>query len=440
MKTPSVISNKLRIPVKQQVTDVFDKLGFMIAFFIGLAGILCLKLSHAPQVWVTLLPVSIMLGYAAMIYLCLRARLGEDQSGDNLYYLGFLFTLVSLAFALYQFDGEGGNATIIENFGIALSTTIAGLFLRILFNQMRHDPVEIEREARLELATTATRLRTDLLEVTQIMKGTLIAAQQQTAEVIMTHGNQFEDLAQAIFTRTMDSHNAILENTQKFTQTTDGFVASVEKLLLRIDEINPPTNLLENKLAPAIESIRLAGEEILNRVKHDELTIKQLTKLIKTAINASGTLEEKLTTMSSQSDQINSVFSTLDKVSSKFEHSGAAFHHAAEQVTALCETQKQLHIDMNKQLTETSTKTDSTVLNSIENQKNAFEALEKSLIETVNNAKQHNEKLAEELNRSRQYTEDVHHSLVHMTNSLTNKLAVNHERSPIVQLSTTTGE
>jgi hypothetical protein len=435
-KNSSSISNKFRIPIKQQVTDVFDKVGFILAFLLGLIGIIALKALHASQVWVTLLPVSVMLGYASMIYLCLRTRLGEDQSGDNLYYLGFLFTLVSLSFALYQFDGEGGNAVIIENFGIALSTTIAGLFLRILFNQMRHDPIEIEREARIELASTATRLRTDLLEVTHIMKGTLIAAQQQTAEVIITHSDHFKDLAETIFTKATDSHNIILENTEKLTQTTDTFISGVEKLVSRIDDINPPTNLLENKLAPAIESIQLASEEILNRVKHDELTIKQLTKLVKNAVTASGTLEEKLNTMSDQSDQVNKIFATLEQVSSKFEHSGQTFHHAAEQISTLSETQKQMHADINL----LSTTTNDTILNGTETQKNAFAALEKSFTETVQSAKQHNEKLAEELERSRQYTESVHHSLVHMTDSLANKLAVNNETSRIHQVSTVTGE
>ena len=439
-KSQLFISKKLNLPVKQQITDVFDKFGFMVAFFLGLTGISCLKLLHISQIWVTLFPVCVMIGYASMIYVCLRARLGEDQSGDNLYYLGFLYTLVSLAFALYQFDGEGGSTTIIENFGIALATTISGLFLRILFNQMRHDPVEIEREARLELASAATRLRTDLLEVTHIMKGTLIAAQQQTSEVILAYGNRFEDLAQTIITRASDSHSTILENTERLKQTTDGFIVSVEKLLSRIDEINPPSNLLENKLAPAVESIRLAGEEILNRVKGDELTVKQLTKLIKNAISASGTLDEKVNILNDQSEKISKIFSAFDSIGSKFEHSGKAFHDAAEQVTALCEAQKQTQEHVNNLLTETSATTNSTIQQSIENQKHAFKELEKSLSETVNNTKQHNEKLAEELNRSRQYTENVHHSLVSMTNSLAQNLSAGNEFKTIHQTSAVIGE
>lgn len=100
--------------------------------------------------------------YSALLFSARFLRLRDDQAGDNLYYLGFLFTLTSLGFSLWQFTSTGATETIIENFGIALSTTIAGVVLRVIFNQMRQDPMEVERTARLELADAARKIRNEL--------------------------------------------------------------------------------------------------------------------------------------------------------------------------------------------------------------------------------------------------------------------------------------
>ena len=76
--------------------------------------------------------------------------------------MGFLFTLTSLAVSLYQFSAAGSAEQIVQNFGIAIASTIAGITLRILFNQMRRDPVEVEATARLELAEASRRVKREL--------------------------------------------------------------------------------------------------------------------------------------------------------------------------------------------------------------------------------------------------------------------------------------
>jgi hypothetical protein len=63
----------------------------------------------------------------------------------NLYYIGFLYTLTSLGVSLWQFSSTEGAETIVTNFGVAIASTIFGVALRVLFNQMRQDPVEVER-------------------------------------------------------------------------------------------------------------------------------------------------------------------------------------------------------------------------------------------------------------------------------------------------------
>ncbi len=135
---------------------------FFGIFAFGAIYIVIAKLSGFSAVAVTVVPVSIMFGYAALLAMARLVRLRDDQSGDNLYYMGFLFTLTSLAVSLYQFSASGLAEQIVQNFGIAIASTIAGIALRIFFNQMRRDPVEVEHTARLELAEASRKVRHEL--------------------------------------------------------------------------------------------------------------------------------------------------------------------------------------------------------------------------------------------------------------------------------------
>src|SRR5580692_4406517 len=152
---------------------------FFAVVMSGAGYIVFSKLHGFSALQVTLVPVLIMIAYASALGLARLFRLRDDQSGDNLYYMGFLFTLTSLAVSLYQFSSEGSAEQIVQNFGIAIGSTIAGITLRIFFNQMRRDPVEVEHTARLELAAASRKVRREL-ESTVIEFSSFRRATQQT--------------------------------------------------------------------------------------------------------------------------------------------------------------------------------------------------------------------------------------------------------------------
>src|SRR5271170_7557327 len=79
---------------------------FMCFVVAGSAYIIAAKLGGIGRLYVTLVPVLIMLGYALLIWSARGLRLRDDQAGDNLYYMGFLFTLTSLGVSLYQFNAD----------------------------------------------------------------------------------------------------------------------------------------------------------------------------------------------------------------------------------------------------------------------------------------------------------------------------------------------
>jgi ABC-type uncharacterized transport system substrate-binding protein len=149
-------------PFNHALSPFFGAILFLVFVSIGAAYIVWAKLAGAPGILVTVIPLGLMLVYALTLGFARYFRLRDDQAGDNLYYLGFLYTLTSLGVSLWQFSVNQGAEGIVTNFGIAIASTILGVALRVVFNQMRQDPIEVERTARLELADAARRVKQEL--------------------------------------------------------------------------------------------------------------------------------------------------------------------------------------------------------------------------------------------------------------------------------------
>jgi hypothetical protein len=141
---------------------LFDRFGFLTFAVAGSAAILLTKALDLPAVPIAVGAALIMAAYAVVVYYAGTGRLRGDQAGDNCYYLGLVFTLISLSYAIFTFDPANTATTIIQGFGIALLTTVLGLILRVFFNQTRVDLVETEDTARIELADAAGRLKAEL--------------------------------------------------------------------------------------------------------------------------------------------------------------------------------------------------------------------------------------------------------------------------------------
>jgi hypothetical protein len=194
---------------QHQVSAAADKFLFAGAFALGIGLIIILKIYDAKQWVISLCIATCMIGYVLICLGVQIAQIREDIVADNVYYLGFLYTLTSLGMALYQVASVQDDRLIenlLSNFGIALLSTILGIFLRVMVSQIRRDPVEVEREARLELVEAASMLKGELrgiivqlndfrTEMTQILReGTELTLKQQ-GEALERYG---ETLGQEI--------------------------------------------------------------------------------------------------------------------------------------------------------------------------------------------------------------------------------------------------
>jgi hypothetical protein len=272
-------------------TGLLNGLLFFVAVLCGVGYIIVSKLQGFGAFYVTAVPVVIMIVYALFLGLARLLRVRDDQAGDNLYYMGFLFTLTSLAVSLYQFSADKSADQIVQNFGIAIASTIAGISLRIFFNQMRRDPVEVEHTARLELAEASRKVKREL-ECTVLEFAYFRRATQQSLTDALDEVNtllkeargriigQLDEFAASARKPLHDASENSVKNIEQFndciaemlesvanqlavegallSKSTTAIVKSVDEVAARLAALQTPEQIIEIKLNPMVQGLSRA--------------------------------------------------------------------------------------------------------------------------------------------------------------------------------------
>lgn len=305
-------------------------LGGGIFFGTVIIGCLYIVLSKAwnlSAVMVTSVPVLIMIAYAGLMAAARLLRLRDDQAGDNLYYMGFLFTLTSLAVSLYQFTGEGSAEAIVQNFGIAIASTIAGIALRIFFHQMRRDPVEVEATARLELADASRRVKRELegtvLEFAYFRRMTLQTMTDGVDEMKEMLGEMRQAMAGEIQKMAGDISRPLEETSRKSGDTVEALAERISAILDEVAErlvretdhlsrgagasvdamrtmatqlkaMQTPEQIIEIKLAPMIQGLSRAVNSFKTSAEIHEKSVDKSLKRTQELASAIARLAEEL--------------------------------------------------------------------------------------------------------------------------------------------------
>ena len=214
-------------------------------------------------------------------------RLHNEQAGDNLYYMGFLFTLSSLGVSLYLFAGETSIDTIVRNFGIAVTSTIAGVTLRILFNQMRRDPIDIERSVRHELAEMTRRVRSELdsssrefSNYRRVSNQMLSEGFEEIARQAARNGEEIQKILEVLAKQAVkpinDAASQLSETTTQLSDIIGKFGAAVETVGKKLEEIRAPEDVVRAELAPAIAAMKEMADAQLQPLKNIEQTLRRM--------------------------------------------------------------------------------------------------------------------------------------------------------------------
>jgi len=271
--------------LKNSRWDIYTFIGaFSLGVIVYLGLRLVLRALAISPMWtqliITMSIIGVMLLYALAIGLIPRLRVRLDQAGDNAYYLGLLFTLLSMAVALWEFgnaialgtsDHEmSGVRQIISNFGVALASTITGIFLRILMHQMRVDPADVESMTRIEMAGAAKQLKSNLDVLTNDLERFHQEVKQKTGDVLYeiaedtNKSNKLlnEGMQQALNEIVLSSktmQQTIFDRISQVTQLLDGMASEAINTIARFKAIEPPPLTLSRRLDRISNSLESMG-------------------------------------------------------------------------------------------------------------------------------------------------------------------------------------
>ena len=271
-------------------SEMMDKWALAFAFLLGTGGTFILKFYETEPFLVVLWSAFILLAYATAARWVGRQRIEVETIGDNCYYLGFVLTLVSLASTLYLLVRAEGQTEVIRDvisgFGVALTSTILGIILRVLHIRMSPDMASLDRQTRIELHAAVRSFRTNLSASLRELKHFSVETAQMLSEqrdAIRGASKEAIEAQKQILTVSIEEQMRMMSETiatatDEATQAISGAVsnsaaASHEKLLDRVAEMRE-----------AVADLARKESEILNKLIEDSTGISSEGGKIQTAL------------------------------------------------------------------------------------------------------------------------------------------------------------
>jgi len=296
-----------------------DKYLFALLFAVGAVLIVGAKLLKLPT-WVPVaIAVADLFCYSVAASRIDRFKLREDRVGDNAYYLGFLFTLTSLAFALWAFQTEGDVPSVIGNFALALVSTILGLAIRVWFQQLREDPVEFEHEARLALVNAVSELRTQLVLAVEDISTIRTRLANEVQQDFIAQAKQLSGNAVAEIRKVADNHSAWLattatqlkdDRTQVIAQSSElkGTVTRLSKALqalsLKIEQDESPTTAFKQRFSDLCVEMDKLLEAERHRAQTQASTLNGILTILGSINSVSSGLDGRIRQLAGLADAL----------------------------------------------------------------------------------------------------------------------------------------
>ena len=276
-------------------TASFHKSILAVSFVVGAVGIVAFRMSGESgtevqwygMVWsVTVIFLYLLLAWipsrSGSFFDKFKIKTDPEIVGDNCYYLGFVFTLVSLAITLYLLlpsDSETLTSDIlgdvISGFGIALVSTIVGIALRVLHIRVRPDIDVLSHDSRRELAAAVHDFRGNLSASLRALKDFAIETQQVLSE-------KREDM------RKMAAEDAKMQRQALTEMQRQALTESVEAQVRALgDALRPATKKAVTIFTDSVAEAAVAGhEELVARVAGMRARVSDLAHRETEAIEA----------------------------------------------------------------------------------------------------------------------------------------------------------
>ena len=238
---------------------------FFAMFILGAIVLSLAKIVNLPSGWEKVIIVSLslilMITYAVFITVVPATRLRLDAAADNMYYLGFLYTLTSLAVALTVDDTD----QILANFGVAISSTLIGIAARVGLNQLRVDPHDIEAASRLELSEATSRIRSEMDDA--VLQ--LSSFRTMNLQVLTEGYEELQENIKRISDEMYSTLNEMIEKTSiPFNELAEKTSEANKKITSSLDELKSSNDDLVQSNRTAVTQIGRVNKALEGLQKH----------------------------------------------------------------------------------------------------------------------------------------------------------------------------
>lgn len=341
---------------------------FLICFLTGSAGMILLRSLGFGVIYAVIFAALVMLIYiltgATKKYL-----IRPDLLGDNTYYLGFLFTLVSLAYTLYKYSSnENEVEAIIHNFGVALATTLLGLVGRVYFIQVKEDPAIFEKAVRISLTDQASTLIGVIADIRVELLTMKTSIQQSIEDGV---NKSMEIMTQSMLDASESYKQDLQKNSDKLQEVLTENLNTFQGVIQASNDTIKESNSL---LLHAINEFREASNSLTNE-------LKGYTNRIQSLESIDDVLGKNLI------EPLSKFQSVISDVEIKFQQSCAAIQGFVEKSNEASVSIKNMSDTGVKEFTGQIDTLKQTLISSVQDIKNisnSFESLSKELSKDAN--------------------------------------------------------
>jgi hypothetical protein len=252
------------------------------------------------------LPLALMLLYIVVGLGRRRDDVTDEKFADSCYYLGFIFTITSIIFSLFDLPSIGTQIeSIAVRFGAAMASTVLGLGVRVYLVSFERDAGDAFREAQEavvdasrrfaeQLGIALERLRDFESEVDLAAKASVERVNLQVEALARNHADQLAGFFADISERHREAVGAAFLDLQgageRLAETVDGYTGGVRANLAGMDAMVAgfidamhrrlessmfPPDYFAKYLATPLAQLRGASEDIAAQVRHAATAVSE---------------------------------------------------------------------------------------------------------------------------------------------------------------------
>lgn len=342
---------------------------------------------HEPWVFGLLLPLGFMTAYILVGHRMRDSDISAEKFADSCYYLGFIFTIASIIFSLFDLPNIGTDLTnIAVRFGAAMVSTVLGLAVRVALVSFRPNTDDAIRNVEDQVIEASRKLSDELQKSLDRVVDFRADVMRATDETIVAVKEQIMAMSEAQhaktteFFETMTQHNKemMLGLMQDMRTTAVGMtriiseyetmakgateridqsvVTFVDGLVTRLDEVQFPEDLFSKRLEGAIAQLGHATEAATDSIKSVTVDVQGSARLVNNAIKR---INEKLESMGDVLDGVQEVGASLEELTKSLQsQQDAVLKEMGQQSKSLIEVvtaqQDSLKAQLGSQLSATA--------------------------------------------------------------------------------------